>query len=172
MEFHAVANIFPLLEGEEFAGLVEDIRQNGQIEPIWTYQGKIIDGRNRYRACKELGIEPKLRAWSGQGSLVQFVLSLNLHRRHLSSSQKAVVAVDILPMLEEEAKERQRQAGGDKKSEAYKTESVKEIIPEPILNTPAIQTAQSRDVAAQITGTNSRYVSDAKRIASSTQINR
>ena len=48
----------------EFAALVADIRDKGQLEPIWTHQGKIIDGRHRLQACQELGIAPRLRASS------------------------------------------------------------------------------------------------------------
>ena len=56
--FHPYADIFPLLEGPAFDALVEDIRERGQQEPIWLYEGKILDGRNRYRALQQLGREP------------------------------------------------------------------------------------------------------------------
>lgn len=95
MNFHEATNLFPLLEGKEFEDLVTDIRQNGQLEPIWTYQGEIVDGRNRYRACKELGIEPKVKEWNGKDSLISFIISLNLHRRHLNESQRAMVAARL-----------------------------------------------------------------------------
>src|SRR2546421_2172875 len=85
MEFHEVANIFPVMNDEEFAALVADIRDHGQIEPIWTYQDKIIDGRNRYRACSEAGREPEFREWAGdERALLSFVMSMNLQRRHLT----------------------------------------------------------------------------------------
>lgn len=105
-EFHEITNIFPEMEDEEYRTLLEDIKEHGLCEPIWTYQGKIIDGRHRYRVCLELGIEPKFREWDGNGSLVDFVISLNLHRRHLTSSQRAAIAVEILPWLEKEANKR------------------------------------------------------------------
>ncbi len=61
MEFHDVCSVFPMMSDEEYQSLLDDIRANGLREPIWTYQGKIIDGRNRYRACMELGIDPQYR---------------------------------------------------------------------------------------------------------------
>ena len=70
MEFHEVANLFPMMTPDEFAGLKEDIDRNGQIDPVWIHDGKIIDGRNRYLACTELGIEPLTREWNGDGDLV------------------------------------------------------------------------------------------------------
>jgi len=90
-EFHELANEFPLLGGDGFDGLVNDIREHGLREPIWLYEGKILDGRNRYRACQKIGIEPDTREYEGDG-LEAFVLSLNLHRRHLTTSQRALLA--------------------------------------------------------------------------------
>lgn len=109
---HEAANLFPMMSEDEFNDLVEDIRKNGQCEPIALYKNQIIDGRNRYAACQKLGIEPIVKEWDGKGSIVSHVISLNLKRRHLTSAQKAAVAVDMLPMLEAEAKERQRNHGG------------------------------------------------------------
>lgn len=106
-EFHKVSALFPLLEGKEFKELVEDIKKQGLLEPIWLYENKIVDGRNRYRACKETGVEPAFRIWDGKGSLVSFVVSLNLKRRHLTPSQTACVAAEALPLYEAEAKKRQ-----------------------------------------------------------------
>jgi ParB-like chromosome segregation protein Spo0J len=88
---HRFAEIFPLMEGEDFERLVADIRENGQVEPITVMNGMILDGRNRYRACQEIGIEPEVLEYDGDSPLA-FVLSLNLYRRHLSASQRAMVA--------------------------------------------------------------------------------
>ena len=132
--FHPVADIFPMMDESEYAGLVADIKANGLREPIWLHSGKIIDGRNRYRACCDLNIEPTFRTWDGEGSLVAFVVSLNLHRRHLTASQRAIVALDVEKLQAEEAKERQRAAGkqhgGDKRSAAAKVASLpKQLTP-------------------------------------------
>ena len=54
LAFHPLANVFPLLAGEEFDALVADIQASGLREAIWLYEGQILDGRNRYRACQAL----------------------------------------------------------------------------------------------------------------------
>lgn len=148
---HNVANLFPMMTDEEFASLVEDIKSNGQHEPITIYQNQIIDGRNRYKACEQLGITPKVREWNGQGSLVKFVYSLNMKRRHLTGTQKATIAVEMLPLLEEEAKERQ----GRRTDLQH---NIVEKIPQ------SAEDNKSRTQAAKLVGTNERYVSDAKKI--------
>jgi len=104
-ESHKLADIFPMIEGEELEDLKRDIKKNGQIEPVILYEGKILDGRNRYKACKELGLDVKTKEYKGKNPL-EFVISLNLKRRHLSKSQKAVISLDLLPLFEKEAKKR------------------------------------------------------------------
>lgn len=153
MKFHSVANLFPLIDGEEFSALVVDISRNGLREPIWVDgEDRIIDGRNRYRACLEAKIEPRYRTWRGKGSLVEFVLSQNLHRRHLTASQKACLATEILPALEREARERLvTSTGGAARQPKAK-------LPE------AGEKGQARDKAAKATGVSPRYVSDAKKL--------
>ena len=103
IEFHEVANIFPMMSAEEFESLKSDIQSNGLLEPIWQYQGKIIDGRNRYRACLDVGVKPRFREWDGNGSLIAFVISLNLHRRHLSESQRGMIAARMANMTKSDA---------------------------------------------------------------------
>lgn len=160
-KFHPVAEVMPLMSDDEFVSLKNDIAANGLKEPIWLHEGKIIDGRNRYRACGELGIDPSYRTWDGKGSLVLFVMSLNLHRRHLTAGQKAAIGAEIEPLLAKEAKERQRAAGGDRRSEKARQEkTVVARVPQPIMESEP----KAREQAAKLVGTNSRYVQDAKAV--------
>jgi hypothetical protein len=69
------------------------LEENGLREPI-VVEGKIRDGRNRFCACGELGIQPELEYFNG-GAPAVFVLSMNLHRRHLTTSQRAMIAAEI-----------------------------------------------------------------------------
>ena len=97
---HSLAEIFPLMEGDEFDALVKDIEDNGLREPIWLYEDKILDGRNRYRAVvkakKQYGLkEENFRTYNGSDPL-GFVVSANLHRRHLTESQRALIAARIV----------------------------------------------------------------------------
>lgn len=96
MEYHKYANLFPLINGDDYNNLKEDIKKSGQLEPIYLYKDKIIDGRNRYRCCIDLGIEPIFKQYEGEGEkLLSFILSLNLHRRHLSEGQRAIIAAKL-----------------------------------------------------------------------------
>lgn len=107
MRFHPFAELFPLIQGAEFDALVADIKAHGVREAIWTYHGQILDGRNRWRACEAAGIAHRpTREYEGDDPLA-FVLSLNLQRRHLTEGQKAALALDLLPHLEAQARERQ-----------------------------------------------------------------
>lgn len=98
MNFHPLSELFPLMQGREFDELVADVKANGLREPIWTYDGQILDGRNRWRACESAQVAHRpMREYTGDDP-VSFVVSLNLHRRHLDESQRAVVAARISNM--------------------------------------------------------------------------
>ena len=115
-KFHELSSYLPLLEDEEFDALVEDIREFGQIEPIVLYEGAILDGRNRYRACKKLGIEVKATEWKPSETTgitpLQYVISTNIMRRHLNTAQRSEIGLLLLEEEEKLAKERQSKTAG------------------------------------------------------------
>lgn len=98
--YHPAADLFPLLDGAEYIRLCKDIRENGLKLPIVIHHdGSILDGRNRLRACEEIGIKPQMIRWAGkEGTEIDYVLSLNLSRRHLDTSQRAMVAASVANM--------------------------------------------------------------------------
>lgn len=95
--FHEYANLFPMLHGEALDGLREDIRLHGVREPVVFLDGAILDGRNRYMCARDIGIEYPRTEFSGADPLA-FVISHNLHRRHLTESQRASVAAKLANM--------------------------------------------------------------------------
>jgi N6-adenosine-specific RNA methylase IME4 len=106
-EFHPLANLFPLVEGAALDELSADIKANELHEPIDIYQGKILDGRNRYRAMSAAGIKIEQRhvryfCPELYGDPVAYVISKNLRRRHLNESQRAMVAANLATMRQGE----------------------------------------------------------------------
>jgi len=93
---HPLANIFPTLGKDEFEALKADIKANGQREPISIFLTQVLDGRHRYRACKELELEPKITQLHHKTDPVAFVISANLRRRHLTTAQRAHCAAAML----------------------------------------------------------------------------
>ena len=89
-DFHELANLLPMTSTEGYAQLRDDIKKFGLLEPITVWDGRILDGRNRAKACYELGIEPKYVEYEGNDP-VGFVLSKNIHRRQLTQSQLAML---------------------------------------------------------------------------------
>lgn len=97
-DIHPVAELFPLIEGEAFSALVADIKANGLLEPI-EYQGNtIIDGRNRLRACEAAGVVPEYRELPKSVDPVKHILQRNIHRRHLTTAQRAAIAAELANM--------------------------------------------------------------------------
>ncbi len=97
---HEIANLFPMMSPDEFVDLKEDIKARGLLEPVVLHEGKILDGRNRFKACQEVGVAIQFVDYAGDDPLGD-VISWNLKRRHLSSSQRAIYAANALPFFEE-----------------------------------------------------------------------
>jgi N6-adenosine-specific RNA methylase IME4 len=94
VQYHPLANIFPLIDGEAFDALKADIKAKGLREPIALYQKQILDGRNRWRACKAVRVRPKFETYRGNDPL-GYVVSLNVKRRHLDESQRAMAGARV-----------------------------------------------------------------------------
>lgn len=91
MRWHPAACIFPILPDDELQQLADDIKANGQHEPVVIFDGMVLDGRNRWLACKFAGITPKTREFHGSPlDALSYVWSVNVKRRHLSSGQAAI----------------------------------------------------------------------------------
>lgn len=164
LTYHPFSQVFPMLADGELAELAADIKENGLREPIRTYQGKILDGRNRSAACLLAGVAPRYEPFKGtEIEALQFAWSVNFTRRHLTSSQRAGCQVDyeaqyadVVKLLKEEGVNGKRKGGGDKKSaKARAAKSVPQKIGEPI----GVHDRETDAKLAAAMGTNRQYVS-------------
>lgn len=110
-EVHPAAEIFPMMDADSLSELQSDIEKNGLQEPIVWYCGKLLDGRNRLTACQNLGIIPDELDLTKDIDPVAYVVSANLKRRHLTTSQQSMVAAKVEHLYAVGAKERQRDGG-------------------------------------------------------------
>lgn len=147
--FHDLATMFPLIpDGYELDQLAADIKKNGLLEPITLFEGKVADGRNRYKACKLAKVTPTVEDWEGtEEELITWIISKNLRRRHLNESQRAMAASQLQPRLAAAAKRRML-AG--KKADA-----------DPSAN---LQQGRSTKEAADLLNVSERSVSSAKKV--------
>jgi hypothetical protein len=110
MKFHEYANIYRMLPETEMAKLAQSIREKGQLLPITSYEGQILDGRNRYKACEIAGVDPRIEDYTGDDPL-GLIASLNDHRRHDSDTERALVGERMASLMH----------GGDRKSDEIKS---------------------------------------------------
>jgi hypothetical protein len=97
--FHPLVAMFPPMKGEEFDELVGDIKRRGLLFPITTFEGQIIDGRNRAHACEKAGVEPRYALFQGsKEDIPRFIISANIHRRHLKPEQRRDLIKAILKL--------------------------------------------------------------------------
>jgi hypothetical protein len=118
--WHQLANLFPVMTEEEIADLASDITKNGLEDPIVLFEDKVLDGRNRLLAMELANLplreecfvhfrnikDPKCSWGDCADSPLAWIVSKNLHRRHLTTSQRATVAVEMETLFAEEAKKR------------------------------------------------------------------
>lgn len=168
MEVHEVCKMFPEMSRADLGELMSDIARHGVIEPIWTYQGQIIDGRHRYRAACALGKNFETREWNGEcGSILAFVTAQNLTRRHLNAVQRAALAAELKPRIQEEIRERHQEACR-KADAARRADRRAERASERVTKLGNGQSASPRRnaqaEAAALCGVSKGYLSDAEHI--------
>ena len=78
LRLHPIADVFPEMAEDEYTALVTNIRQHGIRRPLLVHQGAVVDGRHRWRAACELGIQCPIEEWDGTGDLEELAVSLNL----------------------------------------------------------------------------------------------
>jgi hypothetical protein len=144
-KWHPAASIFPMLPDDKLVELAEDIEKNGQREAILLLDGQVLDGRNRICACRLKGIEPLTKMVSNIEDPVAYVLSLNLHRRHLTPSQASMCAARARELYEQQAKERQ----------GKRNDLVENLPP---------SSSKARDAAGKAFGVSGKSVDFAKRV--------
>lgn len=152
MEAHDYAAVFPMGTDAEVAEMAADIKRRGLLHPIVVFDGKILDGRNRFRACGIANITPDFTDYVGTDPLGD-VVSWNLHRRQLSTSQRAAIAVELKPMFEAQARERMKQAEGRPRGEKSAP-----------ANLPEQKSGEARDQAAAAMGVSGRSVAYAEQV--------
>lgn len=153
MKIHPVCDVLPKMAADDFAALEADIKAHGVREPGKVYKGFLVDGKHRYLICQKHRIDfPTVELQLPDGaSLVEHCVALNLHRRHLTQSQKAAVATAMLPLLEQEAAARKKAA----------KPTSGPIGPMPTSG----ESGRARKAAAEAVGVGARSVGRAKRVA-------
>ena len=126
LSFHPIADAFPLMDGAEFEALVKDIRAHGQREPIILFEGKILDGRNRYRACDAAGADAWLESFCDKDPIA-FVISKNIARRHLDPGQRAMAAAKLADQRAGRAKPAEMPAANLQRSREEVAEVAKDL---------------------------------------------
>ncbi len=152
LEFHELANCWPLASKAEHDELVKGIKEHGQKDKITLFEGKILDGRNRYNACKEAGIKPLTEKLKDGEDPTAFVIAKNSHRRNLSAAQKAAVGVKIKEVEEKRAEERRKQAvvAGNKTRHGDDAPVVEGL--------PPLAEGKSRDIAGAAVGVSGKTI--------------
>lgn len=96
MKQHALSAAFPPMSDAEFGELRADIAENGLRVPITVYEDEVLDGWHRYCACDQVGTEPRFETFEGdRRAAIRFVVSVNIARRHLSVTDRAMIAATI-----------------------------------------------------------------------------
>lgn len=172
MKAHPAADLFPMLSEAELQQMAADMEAHGQRHPVIitrdpkTGKDVILDGRNRtaaYALIKNPKFKLKTVRWADEGnpdaSPTRFVVSLNIHRRHLSESQRGLIAAELVHLFAAEAKARQRAAGGDRRSVSAPG---REAVAKPTAQ--KVKGGKATEAAGAALGVSSRTVERAKAV--------
>lgn len=149
MQIHEAANIFPM-EDETIQELADDIAKNGLHCPVQLLDGKVIDGRRRLAACAIAGVKPATEDIDTDDP-VAYVLSINLHRRHLTPSQRAMVGARARECYDRAAKERQQVRKGHQAGASVES-------------LPQLDTGKARDQVGKVVGVSGKSIDHATRV--------
>ena len=173
LEDHPIAAIFPLLEGVALAEMATSIRANGLRVPIRLYEGKILDGRNRYRACVAAGVTPTTSSFKGDAAeAIALVWDSNRIRRHLNPSQAAVAdakrekALKVYGPVREAAKDRQEEgrAKGGKTAGRGRPKKEADSSGQQIASSNEKDARKTTAIRAKAAGTNPKYIDLAEKM--------
>jgi DNA modification methylase len=128
----------------ELEALAGDIAEKGLLNPVVLLDGKVLDGRNRLRACAKAGVEPLFTKWHENGlSALDFVIAQNLQRRDLTFDQRVALAAKLVPMFAAQARKR---VGGRPRKDEKPSATRREV------------SGKAADLASRTTGVSARSV--------------
>ena len=159
LQRHALSALFMDISSDEFDALKSDVSQNGFTDPtIIVCDGQVLDGWHRYRVATELALLDRLDFVDIEGDPVAFVISKNLHRRHLTASQRAQIVVEANEW---------NSHGGDRKTDNFKSPNG-DLKTEVDLFGESYQPpteTKTRDEMAQVANVGTRTIDRAKSVS-------
>ena len=163
--WHPATRLFPLMDDAQLAELAADIKALGHLqEPVAMMDGKVLDGRNRLRACIITGVTPDFIDVS-ESSPTVYVIRKNLRRLHLTPDQRAALAVEIRPQIEREMRGRMAEGGRRGAKTRMRTGTGKGVpdsgTPSPRRKRPG---PKARDVLSAMTGASKEKIDRARRL--------
>jgi hypothetical protein len=158
MNAHQLAELLPSMSDAELQHLADDIRAHGLRDPIVEYEGQILDGRHRYKACVMAGVAPRFTAFTGDdAAAAAFVCSANLMRRQLTKSQLAMAGAALKAWHAMRAKERQLEAVRRGNKTRHGESPVR-------VNSPELAEGRARDHAAKAVGVGGQLIDQAENV--------
>jgi ParB-like chromosome segregation protein Spo0J len=150
MKPHPISELLPAMSDDELLQLTADIREHGLHQPVVVYEGQILDGRHRFKACEASGVPPRFTEFHGDDAgAAALVYSANLARRQLSKSQLAIAGAKLKAWHAVRAKE--RMLAGVKRGN-------------PMANPPQGDEGAARDHAAKAVGVGGKLIDQAENV--------